>query len=277
MVSARYPGGMRRLLPVLLVCAVVPLAAGCGAENSVKDAVDPVAQAATKTAEAGTVQMTMTGKITAAGQDVPLNAAGAFDLKHRRGHLDVTTTIPGRGDVKIEERLDGLTIYMRSDALSANLPGGKHWIKLDLDKFGKRQGVDLGALQQLGGGTDPTQYLAYLKKAGDVKKIGSEDVRGTPTTHYRATIDLDKLANSAGAAGASVRQLEQLTGNKTLPTDVWIDSQGRARRQSISYSAKQPIPTSAQFTIDYTNFGVPVDVNAPDSGDTVDLADVIGG
>ena len=29
--------------------------------------------------------------------------------------------------------------------------------------------------------------------------------------------------------------------------------------------------------IDYTNFGVPVDVQKPDSSDTVDLADVIGG
>jgi hypothetical protein len=37
------------------------------------------------------------------------------------------------------------------------------------------------------------------------------------------------------------------------------------------------VPASAQFTIDYTNFGVPVDVQRPDSSDTVDLADVIGG
>jgi hypothetical protein len=268
---------MRRLLPVLLACAVVPLAAGCGAEKSVQNSVDPVAQAATKTASAGTVQLSMSGKVTAASIDVPLEAHGAFDLKGKRGHLDVTTTVPGKGDVKIEELVDGLVLYMKSDALSANLPGGKHWIKLDLQKLGKQQGVDLGALQQLGGGTDPTQFLGYLKKAGDVKKVGSEDVNGTPTTHYHATIDLDELADSAGDAGASVRQLEQLTGSKTLPTDVWIDAQGRARRQAISYTAKQPVPTTARFTIDYEKFGVPVDVQAPDASDTVDLADVIGG
>ena len=45
---------MRRLLPVLLICALTPLAAGCGAEDDVKSAVDPVAQAATKTQNAGT-------------------------------------------------------------------------------------------------------------------------------------------------------------------------------------------------------------------------------
>ena len=268
---------MRRLLPVLLACAVLPLAAGCGAEKSVKNAVDPVAQAATKTADAGTVQISMNGKISAAGQEVPLNAEGAFDLKGKRGHLEVTTSIPGQGDVQIDELLDGLVLYMKSDALTKNLPGGKHWIKLDLKALGKKQGIDLGALQQLGGGSDPTQFLTYLKQAGNVEKVGSEDINGTPTTHYRATIDLDKLADSAGDAAASVRPLEQLTGSKTLPTDIWIDGQGRARRQAISYTAQQPVPTKAQFTIDYEKFGVPVDVQTPDSGDTVDLADVIGG
>jgi hypothetical protein len=261
---------MRRFLPVLLACAVLPFAAGCGAEKSVQNAVDPVAEAATKTADAGTVQLAMTGKITAAGQEIPIDGKGAFDLKGKKGHLEVTTSVPGQGQVSIDELMDGLVLYMRSDALTSSLPGGKHWIKLDLQALGKKQGVDLGQLQQLGGGTDPTQFLSYLKKAGQVEKVGSETINGVATTHYRATIDLDKLADS-------VRQLEQLTGQKTLPTDIWIDSQGRARRQAISYSAKQPVPTSMQMTIDYEKFGVPVDVQKPDDGDTVDLASLIGG
>src|SRR4051794_12483396 len=111
---------MRRLLPVLLACAALPLAAGCGAENSVKSTVDPVAQAATKTTDAGTVQLSMTGKVSAAGQDVPIDANGVFDLKGKRGHLELTTNVPGKGDIKVEELLDGLVIYMRSDALTSS-------------------------------------------------------------------------------------------------------------------------------------------------------------
>ena len=72
---------MRRVLPVLIVCALTPLAAGCGAEDSVKNAVDPVAQAATNTANAGSVEVAMSGKFSAAGQDVPLAGEGTFDLK----------------------------------------------------------------------------------------------------------------------------------------------------------------------------------------------------
>jgi hypothetical protein len=264
---------MRRLLSVLLACALVPVVAGCGAEKTVKDAVDPVAQAATKTADAGSVQIAMTGKVSAAGQEIPIDAKGAYDLRAKRGSLDVTTTVPGTGQVRIKELIDGLVVYMSSDGLGSTLPAGKHWVRLDLAKLSGNAGFDLAALQQLGGGTDPTQFLGYLKKAGDVEKVGSEEIDGTPTTHYRATIDLDKLAKSA----ASVRQIEQLTGGKTIPTEVWIDGQGRARRQTIDYSTQSPVPAHIQFAIDYKRFGVPVDVHPPDKSDTVDLADVTGG
>jgi hypothetical protein len=267
---------VRRLLPVLLVCGALPFATGCGAEDSVKNAVDPVAQAATKTAAAGSVQVAMSGKVSAAGQEIPLDGTGVFDLKGKHGRMQMTTTVPGKGEVKIEELLDGLVLYMRSDALTASLPGGKHWIKLDLEALALKQGFDLGQLQQLGG-SDPTQWLSYLRMASEVEKVGSEDVNGTPTTHYRATIDLDKVAERAGSAVAGVRQLERITGSKKLPTDIWIDDQGRVRRQALDYSIKQPAPMRIQFTIDFQRFGVPVDVNKPDASDTIDLTDVVGG
>jgi hypothetical protein len=267
---------MRRLLPVLLVCGALPFATGCGAEDSVKNAVDPVAQAAIKTAAAGTVQVAISGKVSAAGQEIPLDGTGVFDLKGKHGRMQMTTSVPGKGEVKIEELLDGLVLYMRSDALTASLPGGKHWIKLDLEALAHKQGLDLGQLQQLGG-SDPTQWLSYLKKAGEVEKIGSEAIRGTPTTHYRAAIDLNKVAEAAGPAAAGVRHLEQITGSEKLPTDIWIDDQGRVRRQALDYSIKQPAPMRMQFTIDFERFGVPVDVHKPDASDIVDLTDVVGG
>jgi LppX_LprAFG lipoprotein len=267
---------MRRVLPVLLACALLPLAAGCGAEESVRNAVDPVAQAATTTAKERTVQASVNGTILEDGEQFEFSAKGAFDLEADRATMQVKTRIPGLGNVRFDELTDGLTMYLRSDELTTGVIGDKHWIKVDLEKLAGEQGADLGELQQLGS-ADPTDFLAYLKQVRDVHKLGSEDIDGTPTTHYRATIDLDKVADSAGDAAESVRQLQKLSGQKTIPTDVWIDAQGRARRQSVAYSAQQPVPMRIQFTIDYEKFGVPVDVEAPDDGDTVDLGDIIGG
>ena len=269
---------MRRVLPALIVCALTPLAAGCGAEDSVKSAVDPVVQAATNTANAGSVEVAMSGKLSAAGQAVPLAGEGTFDLKAKRGHFTMTTSVPGKGEVQVEEIMDDLVIYLRSDALAGALPDGKKWLKLDLKEAGKKSGIDLAQLQQLSGGSsDPTQFLTYLAQAGDVRKVGSEVVNGTPTTHYHAVIDFDKLAGSAGSAADSVRQVQKFTGAKTLPTDIWIDSRQRVRRQTVEITAQQPVPVSFSLTIDYKRFGVPVDAHAPAADQTVDYADVIGG
>jgi hypothetical protein len=268
---------MRRLLGVLLICALTPVAAGCGAQDSVKNAVDPVAQAATNTANAGSVQVAMSGKISAAGQEVPLKGEGVFDLKRKLGQITMTTNVPGQGDVRVEEIIDGLVIYMRTDALAQALPSGKKWLKIDLVEAGRQSGVDIGALQQLGGSGDPTQFLSYLAKAGDVRKVGSEDINGTPTTHYHATIDFAKLAKSAGGAADSVRQLQKLTGQKSLPTDIWIDGSQRVRRQTVAISTQRPVPIDFDLTIDYERFGVPVDVHAPAASETADAAELTGG
>jgi hypothetical protein len=266
-----------RLVPVLLICALTPVAAGCGAEKSVKNAVDPVAQAATKTVNSGSVQVAMSGKVSAAGQEIPLKGEGVFDLKAKRGQLTMTTSVPGQGDVRVEEIMDGLVLYMRSDALAGALPDGKTWLKIDLVAAGRKTGVDMSQLQQLSGGGDPTQFLSYLAKAGDVHKVGTEDINGTQTTHYHATIDFEKLAGSAGSAAASVRQVEKLTGQKTMPTDIWIDGNQRVRRPTVAISVKQPVPIRVDLTIDFKRFGVPVDVHAPAADETADAADLSGG
>lgn len=268
---------MRRLLGALLVCALSPLAAGCGASDDVKSAVDPVAQAATNTQNAGSVEVAMSGKASAAGQQIPLQGDGVFDLKAKRGRFTMTTSVPGQGGLKIEEIVDGLVLYLHSDALAKGLPAGKKWLKLDLKEAGAKQGVDIAQLQSLSGGGDPTQFLSYLAKAGDVKKVGTEDVNGTSTTHYRATIDFDKLAGTAGKAADSVRQLEQISGLKKLPTDIWIDASQRVRRQTVAIHASRPVPIEFSLQIDYKRFGVPVDVQAPPAGETVDYSDVAAG
>ena len=214
--------------------------------DDVKSAVDPVAQAATNTQNAGSVAIAMSGRASAAGQEIPLQGEGVFDLKGKRGRFTMTTSVPGQRGVKIEEIVDGLVLYMHSDALAKGLPAGKTWLKLDLKAAGAKQGVDIAQLQSLSGGGDPTQFLSYLAKAGDVRKVGTEDVNGTSTTHYHATIAFDKLAGSAGKAADSVRQLEQMTGLKKLPTDIWIDASQRVRRQTVAIARRGRCPSSSR-------------------------------
>ena len=111
-----------------------------------------------------------------------------------------------------------------------------------------------------------------------MRKVGTEDVNGTSTTHYHATIDLAKLAGSAGGAADSVRQLADAHGPRSrCRTDIWIDADRRVRRQTVAMSTQRPVPVDFNLTIDYERFGVPVDVHAPAASETADAADVTGG
>jgi hypothetical protein len=163
------------------------------------------------------------------------------------------------------------------EKLSAQVPGGKPWLKLDLDKLGKAQGIDLGALQSTTSNNDPTQQLDQLRGAGEVKRVGSEKVRGTQTTHYRAKVDLRKAADKApaaqrAAARRSVERLIKLEGASTLPVEVWIDDQGRLRRERVAQKIQGQ---SLDFTMDLYDFGTREALKAPPASQTQDFSDVV--
>lgn len=276
-----------RLTSAVAVLAVAGLVAGCGAEkkasdaaHSVKDSVDPVAQAATNSANASSAAVTMDGKVGGQGQTVPLAGNGNFDFKGSKGELALTVSVPGQDPLAIDEVVDGTVVYMKSKAFSRALPDGKHWLKVDLAAAARKAGVDLSSLQQLGAGNDPTQFLKYLEKSGaKPQKLGRDDVDGTPATKYRATIDLTRLASQSDdpTVKRSVRQLREITGATTIPAEVWIDDQKRVRREHISYKIVKPQAVDFDFTIEFSDYGKPVSVDVPAASETVDALKLRGG
>jgi hypothetical protein len=140
-------------------------------------------------------------------------------------------------------------------------------------------GVDLSQLS--GQQNDPTQVLAFLKGAADdVEAVGTENVRGTETTHYRATVDLRKAIE--GADGITdpetfERFLEQID-DETVDVDVWIDDDGRARR--MEYGMAMQLPQGAveiESAMDWFDFGTEVDVEPPPADQVTDISDLGGG
>ena len=245
---------MRRL--ALLVVLVLPLA-GCGA----KDAIDPVAQAAEQTGQES-AEIRLSGSVTQGPLSVPLSGSGVVDPAKKKARLTIDTTVPGFGSMQVEEMLDGLTLYMRMDQLTRMLPGGKPWLKVDLEKLGEAGGVDMQALMQSGGG-DPTQYLKFLEAVGDSREIGKERVNGVETTHWRATIDMEKAAKG----------LAEQAGVKEIPVDAWIDGDERIRRQTMAWSQQG---ANIAVTVDFVRFGVPVAVTAPPADQVMDFTALAG-
>jgi hypothetical protein len=276
-----------------LIVATAALTAGCG-QAAVKSPspVNPkpsrntglIAESAAATAGAGTARaaytMEMTGVQGASG-GITAHGTGAVDFAARSTELRMHMTVPQAGmTLDMSERMIGTTMYMRSPIFA----GATHkpWLKFDLEKLGKSAGIDMNAAMSTGG-SDPTQMLAYLNAASDsIDRIGSEDVRGTETTHYHVVVDLRKMANVVPVAKqralrSTLRREVELMGTHTMPIDVWIDSHGLVRREHIDLSMQPPGASTTvgmQMTIEYFAFGAPVHVVAPPAGQVADLSDL---
>jgi hypothetical protein len=279
-------------LLVLLALATGLSACGAASDNSTAVLTPAsLANIASKTTAKGGVRMTMDQTMSLGSEGaIPTRAEGVFDTKTKRGEMTMTmdlSAISGgdqlpAGAGREHVILDGLTFYMSSPLFSANLPAGKKWLKLDLDKLGKSVGIDFGSLTQ-GAGQDPTQSLNYLKAAsGDVTKVGSENVRGEPTTHYKATIDFNRVPDSApadqrAAMRKSIRQIIKLAGASTAPMEVWIDKDGIVRRMSTTIATKIGGQRGTiRQRMELYDFGTKVDVQVPDASQTVDAGDLGG-
>lgn len=268
---------MRRSL--LLLVPLAATAAGLGAcggssdKSSSKSSVatnDPVVHAVRASfTQGGGIRMQLKGTVSTAGQTIPIAGSGVIDSKRALGNLVFTTKVPGAGAVTAREVFTGDTIYLNLGSLSAGrLPGGKHWMSINLKKS---IGLDLSKL----GGTDPRQFLDYLQGADHSQKVGTETIDGRRTTHYRATVDLGASARNLPApARKALDSLSKDAKLKALPIDAWVDDQGLLRREHVSYrvEAGPAGPIATDVTVDLLDFGAKATAKAPPASDVFDIS-----
>ncbi len=245
--------------------------------------------AAARTSKVTSERFSMTSTITAMGMDVTTTAEGAIDLAAKRGHI--TTTVSGGPeavDGAMEVVVDGTTGYLSGEAFSMFLPKGKTWLKLDASSLAGKGGL---GRELPGAGSATTDldgagsFLDLLTETGDtVTTVGTEDVRGTSTTHVRTRIQLDKvLAKAPEAKRKRIEKVITQLGSKAdaiteLPIDAWVDQDGYVRRLKLD---PKPIEAGGEtatgsVTIELYDFNEPVSVEAPPADQTVDFADAMG-
>ena len=260
------------IFALLMACGI----AACGSDAV---ALDPVAEAATKTADAKSMRIEMRMTIAGSGLGskpvvVTTRGIAAGDRSAMRMRMPAVDGLD-LGDFEV--RADGLVLYLRMPFLQAAAPQLKPWIKIDLREVGKNLGLDLDALLELGRQTDPTKALDFLKAAGDVEELGRATVRGVETTRYEAVIDLERYAdelerNGGGkAASTLIRKAIEVTGKSTMPIEVWIGDDSLVRRmtweQQVSAGSGRAAST-VKATMDLFDYGADVDVVIPSDDQT---------
>lgn len=273
----------RTFLTCLSVAALTGGAAavsGCGSSST----IDPVAQAAVKTQQLPGVRMRFTEQITSSSlpQAITLTGSGFVNQRQGSGQLDFDfSNIPGisalsKGSKTARMVFQFPVMYIRFDFLSSRLPGHKPWIKVDLQKATQAAGINLSQLTA-SGSPDPSQYLSYLRSVGNVTKVGTGVINGQSMTQYRAVMQLSKLADRLppslrAAAQAGVQQLEKVAGTDSIPVVVWVDSQGRVRREQIALhlNVSGAGTLTSLITVDFTSFGPTPQVTAPPADQVFD-------
>jgi hypothetical protein len=280
---AQLPGGGRATAVGVACLLAGTVLTACGSDTEPERKADASASSAggddgsavraafDRTAEADTARMTLRTQTSAAGQSATADGKGVIDLSAG----DSTMTISAGGQ-KIQQRVVDQVVYQKvPERQRAQVPGKKPWIKIDLKKAAAQQN---GRQNGQGGSqiSDPAESAGFAKGITDkgTRKVGTEKIDGVNTTHYRVTVDVDRLSTGA--------ELKRQVG-PTLPMDLWLDDKGRIRRQQVDMTIKaatgqtgsgdSPRKAKVRTRIEFSDFGTEVEAQAPPADETADLTE----
>ena len=272
---------LRRVLSLLCLAASASALVGCAGGDAL--ALDPVAKAASTTANTTSSRFDFQASLSAGSVgSFSFHGNGIYDGKNKSGWMNMHFALPAAyqlqvptSDPSMEMIFDGshgLVMYMRSQLFDKVVPTGK-WVKMDLGKMAKKEGVDLGAIMNANQ-ADPSQSLRMLMASSGAHVTGAERIRGVETTHYSFNIDFKKLAHD----NKQFKQLTEATGSISAPAEAWIDAKGRVRRLTITMSlgAQLGTPMSMTMTEDLYDFGARADITPPSDDLVVDLSSLSG-
>lgn len=235
---------MRRALLLVPVLATASVLAACGGSETTPQPSPKldVAQAATRTVDAGSARFSLSGEGGPGG-----SFTGEGELAGDRGRMELhfAEAAGGLFPADVEAVYADGAVYVRFSGLAGLIPGlatgGKDWLEVDLGADGEA----LGEYLDLGGG-DPTRLLETLEAAGAFDEVGSEHVRGVETTRYRGSV-----------ASSSV--------------DLWVGADGLVRRVAVSDGE------GTDVELEFFDFGADVEIERPPADEVAKLGEFLQG
>jgi hypothetical protein len=265
-------------LAAIAAASLIALA-GCGSSgvSSTTGAGAAVVRAANVTGSSSGYRFQATMSISGS---TSLKAAlsGTILGAANRGQIALHESVLGHS-IDISERYSGKTYWISATGIpGASKLTSKPWLKYNVSSTLNQLGV--GGLPS--GGSNPTQFLTYLKAVGaDAQKLGTQSIHGVATTHYAVTVNLNNYAQlvpaaSRSAARQSIQRLIATIGSSTIHMQVWVDHDHFARRLYLSFPecvAQQHLRFG--MTIDLSDFGTHAPVTLPTESQSYDITSLI--
>ncbi|MFE7854352.1 hypothetical protein [Streptomyces sp. NPDC057403] len=287
---------VRRVACSITVVTVLSGAAACdssgsggshkGAQTSGRSATHVSPVAALRSAEKSTdgADSARVESTTTMGSVMSMKADGALGWHDGlTGNLVITytggtmaATMRQLGTTSMQARYRPDAYYARMGEQFARRAGGKHWIRYGYKDLARLGGSSGAYLQDQMQNTTPNQSVKLLLASGDVRKVGTERVRGVDTTHYAGTVDVADLArrNSDLSAGQLAGLRKQLTqaGVGTETVDIWLND-----KNLLVKAVEKGTMATGEYaqTAYYSDYGVKVSAPEPPAGDTEDFKDLL--
>lgn len=287
-----------RFLLVALLALLALAAAGCGGGAGAVPELTSLDGVAQKSSTIDSARFEMSLELAPPGSDKRLRVGASGGLDARAGRASLSLDLSalaglaaelgpslggavkgdlGRPDAwKLDVIQDGGTVYIRFPLLAGQLPAGKSWIRGDAKDLSS---AGAGPLNQLGplAGADPRGLFSFLEAvSGPIEAVGSDELRGVETSHYRTTIDVAKLtrlvpADRRRALGGMLAQ----AGLAEIPLEVWIDAEQRLRKLVLAVDATPQGSgerLEASLTMELFDYGAPLALELPPADEVVDAS-----
>lgn len=266
---------MTRLRPTSVRLGVLAAAGalavtGCGAQSvsPVLSMVALVRDGAQATLSQKTADMTLSGKITAAGHTVNITGTGQSDFNAHAMKISMQMAVAGQ-KITEAERLVAGHMYITFDFAGHTLKQltGSDWYELP---------IPLGGPSSAGVG-DPSQMLAMAQQEGaKVVSLGELTINGFQTAGYSVTPSRAAMIAQAKTKLKYLPAAERPVVERTLATmtpptvQLWFDKSDHLLRRmntqmSLTFAPGATGGGNVQF--DFTNYGSPVDITAPAPSD----------
>jgi hypothetical protein len=163
----------------------------------------------------------------------------------------------GSGAQAMEMILLGQAMYMRSPDLGT----GDKWLKIDLSDPSSLFGM-------IGKATDPEVMFKAMETPKKLELVGTEEVDGVETNHYRITLDPTRYLEAMEFPAAMAEMLP-----KELVTEMWVDADNLPRKfaQTTEVPAMgggQPTTSTTEGT--YSDFGTEVEIEEPPASEVTE-------
>lgn len=177
-----------------------------------------------------------------------ITITGSFDAKAQRG--DMSMELGPAGGMSM--RQVGNDLYVKVTGSMAGAIDGasaKKWMHIDLSQVSETSSLNIK-------NNDPRVTAKLLTSAMQVKKTGERSFSGT--------VDLTKSPtyNAQASKGFAGKM-------KAVPFTAEVDAEGRL--EELTFDMEDVAPGAGEMITRYSDFGVPVSVQAPPAAQVVEM------